>query len=189
MGSQDPRLSSTAKRERSTAKDKGTGGQYVAVCSVFNSPITHNPFVTLSPPFRIKCERYIFLKKCVRSSLLLIMFPHGYVYGCDYTTKQFYLYQFNLVYVIICTLLKCQTVLLDPQIGPFLLLLLRVRGDLGVMTMKRYSTFPNLQVRSLTIRLFNDISRKLVGGGSYFSAEMQLVYTTAPTDCIIRKKI
>ena len=35
-----------------------------------------NPFATLS---QIKCERYIFLKKCVRSSLLLIMFPHVYV--------------------------------------------------------------------------------------------------------------
>ena len=36
-----------------------------------------NPFATLS---RIKCERYIFLKKCVHSPLLLIKFPHVYVY-------------------------------------------------------------------------------------------------------------
>ena len=82
MGPHDTRLSSPAERERSAAKDKGTGGQYVAVCSVSNSPLTHNPFATLSQPFRIKCERYIFLKKCVRSSLLLIMFPHVYVYSC-----------------------------------------------------------------------------------------------------------
>ena len=41
---------------------------------------THLSHSTLSQPFRIKCERYIFLKKCVRSSLLLIMFPHAYVY-------------------------------------------------------------------------------------------------------------
>ena len=60
---------SSAERERSDAKDKGTGGQYVAVCSVSNSPLTHNPFLTLSQQFRIKCKRYIFLK-CVRSSLL-----------------------------------------------------------------------------------------------------------------------
>ena len=86
MGPQDPRLSSPAERERSAAKDKGTGGQYVAVCSVSNSPLTNNPFVTLSQPFRIKCERYIFLKKCLRSSLLLILFPHVYVYVCDYAT-------------------------------------------------------------------------------------------------------
>ena len=79
-GPQDPRLSSPAERERSAAKDKGTVGQYVAVCSVSNSPLTHNHFVTLSQPFRIKCERYIFLKKCVRSSLLLILLPHASVY-------------------------------------------------------------------------------------------------------------
>ena len=42
------------------------------------------PFATLS---RIKCEGYIFLKKCVRSSLLLTMFPCIVVYVlCGYTT-------------------------------------------------------------------------------------------------------
>ena len=45
-----------------------------------------NPFATLS---RIKCEKYIFIKKCVRSSLLLIMFPHVHVYVCGYTTHCF----------------------------------------------------------------------------------------------------
>ena len=43
---------------------------------------THLSHITLSQPFRIKCERYIFLKKCVRWSLLLILFPHVYVYSC-----------------------------------------------------------------------------------------------------------
>ena len=37
-----------AEWERSAAKDRGTWGQYVAVCSVSNSPLTHNPFATLS---------------------------------------------------------------------------------------------------------------------------------------------
>ena len=52
-------------------------------CSLSPSPthLSHitntNPFATLS---RIKCERYIFLKKCVPSSILLIMFPPVYVY-------------------------------------------------------------------------------------------------------------
>ena len=77
---EDPRLSSPAEWERSAAIVRGTWGQYVAVCSVSNSPLTHNSFATLSQPFRIKCVRYIFLKKCVRSSLLLILFPHVYVY-------------------------------------------------------------------------------------------------------------
>ena len=74
-----PGWAAQQNEKRSAAKDRGTWGQYVAVYSVSNSPLTHNPFATLSQPFRIKCERYIFLKKCVRSSLLLIMFPHVYV--------------------------------------------------------------------------------------------------------------
>ena len=82
---QDPRLSNPTEWERSVAKDRGTWGQYVAVCSFSNSPLTHNPFATLS---RIKCERYIFLKKSVRLSLLLTMFPCIAVYVlCGYTTS------------------------------------------------------------------------------------------------------
>ena len=38
-------------------------------CSFVQSP-THLSHITLSQPLRIKCERYIFLKNCVRSSLL-----------------------------------------------------------------------------------------------------------------------
>ena len=34
--------------KRSAAIVRGTGGQYVAVCSVSRSPLTHNPFATLS---------------------------------------------------------------------------------------------------------------------------------------------
>ena len=75
--SQWPRVSSPAEWRRRAAIVRETWGQYVAVCSVSNSPLAHNPFATLS---RIKCERYIFLKKCVRSSLFLIMFPHVYMY-------------------------------------------------------------------------------------------------------------
>ena len=56
------RLSSPAERERNPDKDKGTGGQYVAV---FVQSPTHLSLMTLSHPFRIKCERYIFLKNCV----------------------------------------------------------------------------------------------------------------------------
>ena len=43
---------------------------------------------------------------------------------------------------IFCTQLNDQTVLFDPQIGPFQVLPLRARVDLGVMAIKRYSTFP-----------------------------------------------
>ena len=67
LGPQGPRLSSPAEWERCAALVRGTWGQYVAVCSVSNSPLTHNPFATLS---RIKCEMYIFLKKSVRSFII-----------------------------------------------------------------------------------------------------------------------
>ena len=55
--------------------------------------------------------------------------------------KQFYFKQFSLV----CTQFKCQTVLFDPKIGPYLVLLLWVRVDQGVMAMKEYSAFPKLK--------------------------------------------
>ena len=75
-----PGWAAQQNEKRSAAIVRRTGCEYVAVCSVSNSPHTHNPFATLSQPFRIKFARFIFLKKCVRSSLLLIMFPHVYVY-------------------------------------------------------------------------------------------------------------
>ena len=49
------------------------------------------------------------------------------------------------------------------------------------MAMKGYSAYWNL-----TIRLFSVIFRALVGGrGSYSSAEVQSVYSTAPADWVI----
>ena len=41
---------------------------------------------------------------------------------------------------------------------------------------------PNLQEWSLNIRLFNIISRTLIGGESYPSADIQSVYSTAPVN-------
>ena len=60
------RLSSPTERERNAAKDKGTG---VNMLQFVQSP-THLSHITLLQPFWITCERYIFLKNCVRSSLL-----------------------------------------------------------------------------------------------------------------------
>ena len=47
----------------------------------FQSP-THLSLITLLQPFRMKCVTHIFLKNRVRSSLLLILFLHVYVYSC-----------------------------------------------------------------------------------------------------------
>ena len=66
-------------RKKCCYSQRNLGSICCSFFSVSNSPLTHNPFATLS---RIKCERYIFRKKCVRSSLSLIMFPHIYAYSC-----------------------------------------------------------------------------------------------------------
>ena len=57
--------------------------------------------------------------------------------------------------------------------------------DLGAMAMKGFSEFPKLLYHwNLTIRLFSVICRTLIGGGggSYSSAEVQSVYSTAPVN-------
>ena len=60
---------------------------------------------------------------------------------------------------------------------------LRARVDLGAMAMKGYSTFPKAPtLLEPHHQIFNVISRTLVGGGSYPSAEKQSVYSTAPAD-------
>ena len=81
-------------RKKCCYSQRNLGSICCSLYLVSNSPLTHNPFVTLSQPFRIKCEREIFLKKCVRSSLLLILFPHVYVYSCITAIQQ--LHTFNL---------------------------------------------------------------------------------------------
>ena len=49
---------------------------------------------------------------------------------------------FQTIQFSISTQFKCQTVLFDPEIGPYQVLALWARVDLGVMTMKGYSVFP-----------------------------------------------
>ena len=49
-----PRLSSQAEWERSAAIVRGTWGQYVAVCSVSNWPLTHNQYQPFRNPFEKK---------------------------------------------------------------------------------------------------------------------------------------
>ena len=57
-----------------------------------------------------------------------------------------YFKRFNLAISFICTLFKCQTVLLDPCIGPYQVLSLWARVDLGTMAMRGYSAFPKASV-------------------------------------------
>ena len=47
---------------------------------------------------------------------------------------------------LVYTQFKYQTVLFDPWIGPYQVLPLGTRVDLGAMAMKEYSTFPKAPV-------------------------------------------
>ena len=79
--------------ERSAAIVRRTWGQYVAVCPRLQLTSHTQETSTLS---RIKCERYIFIKKCVRSFievhhycwLFLRIYLYMYTYSCivEYTT-------------------------------------------------------------------------------------------------------
>ena len=79
-GPQWPRLSSTARMRKKCCYGQKNFGSICGSLSPSPTQLSHatniNPFATLS---RIKCERYIFIKKCVRSfievrTLLLTMF-------------------------------------------------------------------------------------------------------------------
>ena len=85
MGPRDPRFSSPPKRERTAARGRGIWGQYVAVCSVSNSPLAHNPFATLSQPFRIKWEVYFSKELC---SFVIII---DFVFACICITAMQYI--------------------------------------------------------------------------------------------------
>ena len=93
----DPRLSSPARMRKKYCYQKNFG----SICGSLSTSPTHlshitniNPYATLS---WIKCEKYIFLKKCVRSFievrhyvwLCLCLHMHVYVYVYmyyEYTT-------------------------------------------------------------------------------------------------------
>ena len=77
-----------------------------------------------------------------------------------------------------------QLVLFNPLIGPYQVLLLQVRVDLGVLAVKGHSTFPKSS--SITGTLPSDCLVSYTGlspgKGSYLSAEVQSVYSTAQAD-------
>ena len=83
----DPWLSSPARTRKNCCYGQKNFG---SICSSLSlSPTSHTqPTSTLS---RIKCERYIFIKKCVRSFIEVVIIVDYdlymyYVYVCGYTT-------------------------------------------------------------------------------------------------------
>ena len=66
--------------------------------------------------------------------------------------------------------------------GPQLVLPHRVRVDLGVMSMKGYSTFPKAPELEPHHQMGFSIMSRTYYRESYPTAEVQLVYSTVPTD-------
>ena len=58
----------------------------------------------------------------------------------------------------VCTYFKCQTVLLDPQVGPYHVAPLRTRVYMGAMAIKGYSEFPKFPKLESNHKMFNVIS-------------------------------
>ena len=89
LGPHDPRLSSPAEWEKKSCYSQRTG--FNMLQSV-QSP-THLSHTTLSQPFRIKCERYIFFWRSVlvRHYCLFCFRMYMYTYSCITAIQQFQL--------------------------------------------------------------------------------------------------
>ena len=86
----NPQLSNPAKMRKKCCYGQKNLGQYVAVCPRLQLTSHTQPTSTLS---RIKCERYIFIKKCVRSFIEVRHYCwlcfRLYLYVCyGYTTQR-----------------------------------------------------------------------------------------------------
>ena len=80
--------------KRSAAMVRRTLGQYVAVCPRLQLTSHTQPTSTIS---RIKCEKYIFIKKCVRlfMEVVVIMFNYVRIY--------LYMYMYAAIqHIVIC---------------------------------------------------------------------------------------
>ena len=88
---------------------------------------------------------------------LTIQLNISHLFTHSWMIKQFYFKQFNSAYIICFhlvwmsnrSILNVKTVLFEPEIGPYQVLRIRVKVDLGATAMKGYTTF--LKSPSLTI--------------------------------------
>ena len=88
-----PRLSSPARIRKKCCYGQKNLGQYVSVCPRLQLTSHTQPTSTLS---RIKSERYIFIKKCVRSFIEVVIIV-------DYVSAYIYIY----VYVLCICMCSC----------------------------------------------------------------------------------
>ena len=92
--------------------------------------------------------------------------------------------QFSISHLFALRLNIRQFVLFDPWIGPFQVLPLRARVDLGAMAMKGYTAFPKAPALLKPHHQFvsYQVMHTRWAGESYPSKEMQLVYFTSPVN-------
>ena len=88
IGPSGPRLSSPAEWGRSTAIVRGTWGQYVAVCSASNSPLTYNQYQL----FREKSVKSLFFSRTVfvRHYCWLYFRMYMHTYSCTMAIQHAY---------------------------------------------------------------------------------------------------
>ena len=103
----------------------------------------------------VKHQSFVYTSLNDQFLFLIIQFSASHLFGHSLNIKQSYL----------------------THIGPYQVLLLWVRVDLGAMAMKEYFTFSKAGASPW----FNVISRTLAGT-VFPSAEMQSVYSTAPAN-------
>ena len=85
----DPRLSKPAKMRNKCCYGQKNFG---SICSCLSPSPTHLSHTTITF-WRIKCERYIFIKKCVRSFIevvIIVNYVSAYICICIYITFVMY---------------------------------------------------------------------------------------------------
>ena len=80
--------------------------------------------------------------------------------------------QFSVSIVFVHIPLNVKTVIFDPEIGPYKVLPLRVRVNLGVMALKRYSTFS----KALLSDCFVSYPGHSLGGSPLFRGAVGVFY-------------
>ena len=115
------------------------------------------------------------------TTITVRLHTHTHIYIGVYEKYFHFLKAFTLKLIIplyYFTLCKFffQTVLFDPYIGPYQVLPLRVRVDLGAVVMKKYTSIPKALGWEPHYQI---ISGHSLGKKSYTSAELRYVYFTA----------
>ena len=96
-----------------------------------------NDQIVLFQTIQFSISTKLDISKYCYVSLIIQLKHQSFVHTVECKNSSILTIQFS-----ISTLSECHTALFDPLIGPYLVLPLRVRDDLGAMTMKEHSPSP-----------------------------------------------